>query len=48
MGQLSGIPSSIIDLMLGFVMIFVILSYFVREVLETRREKARLKKAVSA
>ena len=48
MGQLSGIPSSIIDLMLGFVMIFVILSYFVREVLETRREKASLKKAVSA
>jgi simple sugar transport system permease protein len=47
MGQLSGIPSSIIDLMLGFVMVFVILSYFVREILEDRREKARLKKAVS-
>lgn len=47
MGQLSGIPSSIIDLMLGFVMVFVILSYFVREVLEVRREKARLKKAVN-
>lgn len=46
MGQLSAIPSSIIDLMLGFVMVFVILSYFVREVLEDRREKAKLKKAV--
>ena len=47
MGQLSGIPSSIIDLMLGFVMVFVILSYYVREVLEDHREKARLKKAVN-
>jgi ABC-type uncharacterized transport system permease subunit len=47
MGQLSGIPSSIIDLMLGFVMIFVILSYFVRQVLEVRREKAKLMKVVS-
>ncbi len=47
MGQMSGIPSSIIELMLGFV-IFVILSYFVREKLEDRREKAGLKKAVSA
>lgn len=47
MGQLAGIPSSIIELMLGFVMVFVILSYFVRERLEDRREKARLKKAVS-
>ncbi|HWQ83289.1 MAG TPA: ABC transporter permease [Anaerolineales bacterium] len=48
MGQLSGIPASIIELMQGFVMVFVILSYFVREVLEVRREKARLKDAVSA
>jgi simple sugar transport system permease protein len=47
MGQLSGIPSSIIDLMLGFVMVFVIRSYYVREVLEAHREKARLKKAVN-
>lgn len=47
MGQLSGIPSSIIDLMLGFVMVFVILSYFVRQVLDVRREKAKLQKAVS-
>lgn len=47
MGQLSGIPSSIIELMLGFVMVFVILSYYVREKLEDRREKARLRKATS-
>ncbi len=47
MGQLAGIPSSIIELMLGFVMVFVILSYYVRERLEDRREKARLKKAAS-
>jgi ABC-type uncharacterized transport system permease subunit len=47
LGQLSGIPSSINELMLGCVMVFVILSYFVREKLEDRREKARLKKAVS-
>ena len=42
MGQTSGIPSSIIELMQGFVMVFVILSYFVRARLETRREKRRL------
>jgi simple sugar transport system permease protein len=48
MGQLSGIPSSITELMLGTVMVFVILAYFVREKLENRREKARLKKAVAA
>jgi simple sugar transport system permease protein len=47
MGQLSGIPSSINELMLGFVMVFVILAYYVREKLEVRREKARLKKAAS-
>lgn len=47
MGQLSNIPSSIIELMQGFVMVFVILSYFVREKMEVRREKAKLKKAVS-
>lgn len=48
MGQLSGIPSSITELMLGTVMVFVILAYYVREKLEDHREKARLKKAVSA
>ncbi len=47
MGQLSGIPSSIIELMQGCVMVFVILSYFVRERLEHRREMTRLKRAVS-
>lgn len=47
MGQLSGIPSSINELMLGFVMVFVILAYYVREQLENRREKAKLKKAAS-
>jgi simple sugar transport system permease protein len=44
MGQLSGIPASIIELMEGFVMIFVILSYFVREALATRRAKNELLK----
>jgi simple sugar transport system permease protein len=44
MGQLSGIPSSIIDLMQGFVMIFVILSYFVRAKLEAEREKRRIRR----
>ena len=48
MGQLSNIPSSITELMLGTVMVFVILAYFVREKLEDRREKARLKRAVAA
>lgn len=48
MGQLAGIPSSITELMLGFVMVFVILAYFVREKLEERRQKARLRKAVAA
>lgn len=46
MGQMSGIPSSIIELMQGLVMIFVILSYFVRNRLEIRREKKKLRKAV--
>jgi simple sugar transport system permease protein len=48
LGQLAGIPSSFTELMLGSVMVFVILAYFVREKLEVRREKARLRKAVSA
>jgi hypothetical protein len=33
--------------MLGSVMVFVILAYYVREKLEERREKAKLKKAAS-
>lgn len=39
MGQLSGVPSSIIDLMEGFVMVFVIISYYVRNRWEIIREK---------
>lgn len=46
MGQMAGIPSSIIELMQGFVMVFVILSYFVRNRLENNREKRKLQKAV--
>ena len=46
MGQMSGIPSSIIELMQGFVMVFVILAYFVRSWLETRREKRKLQRRV--
>ncbi|OQY32124.1 MAG: ABC transporter permease [Spirochaetaceae bacterium 4572_59] len=37
LGQTSGIPSSIIELMEGFVMIFVILSYYFRRKIELRR-----------
>jgi len=43
LGQTSGIPSSIIELMEGFVMLFVILSYYVRRKLELRREILKLK-----
>lgn len=46
MGQMSAIPSSIIELMQGFVMVFVILAYFVRNWLENNREKRKLQKAV--
>lgn len=48
MGRMPGvnIPSSIIDLMQGFVMLFVIISYFVRHDLENRREKRKLQKGV--
>jgi general nucleoside transport system permease protein len=47
MGQMSGIPASIVEIMEGFVMIFVILSYFVRSWLEVRREKGELQKRLS-
>lgn len=47
MGQMSGIPASIIEIMEGFVMIFVILSYFVRNFLETRRAKSALQKSLA-
>ena len=46
LGQTSGIPSSIIQLMEGFVMLFVILSYYVRRKLELHREILRLKREV--
>lgn len=46
MGQMSGIPSSIIELMQGFVMVFVILAYFVRAWMDNNREKRKLQKAV--
>jgi len=42
MGQISGVPSSIIDLMEGFVMVFVIISYFIRNKWEIKREKKSL------
>jgi len=48
MGQTSGIPASIIEIMEGFVMIFVILSYFIRSGLETRRAKRELRRAQAA
>ena len=44
MSQMANVPSSIIELMQGFVMIFVILSYFVRSKLEIKREKSKLQK----
>lgn len=48
MGRMPGlnIPSSIVDLMQGFVMMFVIMSYFLRAWLANRREKRRLQKVV--
>ncbi len=48
MGQMAGIPSSVIWLMQGFVMVFVIMAHFVRSRLGTGREKRRLRKAVEA
>lgn len=46
MGRMPGVnvPSSIVDLMQGFVMLFVIISYFFRHYLENRREKRKLQK----
>ncbi len=46
MGRMPGVnvPASIVDLMQGFVMLFVIISYFFRHYLENRREKRRLQK----
>ena len=42
LGQTSGIPSSIIELMEGFVMLFVILSYYFRRKIELRRNIHKL------
>ncbi len=47
MGQLSGVPSSIINLMEGFVMVFVIISYHVRRKWEIAREKKLLKEGAT-
>ncbi len=46
MGRMPGVnvPASIVDLMQGFVMLFVIISYFFRHYLENRREKRKLQK----
>lgn len=48
MGRMPGVsvPASIVDLMQGFVMLFVIISYFYRGYLENRREKRKLQKGV--
>ncbi|MEY8353712.1 ABC transporter permease [Lachnospiraceae bacterium 54-53] len=48
MGRMPGVnvPASIVDLMQGFVMLFVIISYFFRNYLENRREKRKLQKGV--
>ena len=48
MGGMSGIPTSIVEIMEGFVMIFVILSYFVRGALATRRAKRALQRSMAA
>lgn len=46
MGRMPGvnIPPSIIDLMQGFVMIFVIASYFLRSYWQNKREKLRMQR----
>ncbi|MFT4008129.1 MAG: ABC transporter permease [Lacrimispora sp.] len=48
MGRMPGVnvPASVVDLMQGFVMLFVIISYFYRGYLENRREKRKLQKGV--
>jgi ABC-type uncharacterized transport system permease subunit len=43
LGQISGIPSSIIEIMEGFVMLFVLLSFYLRRRIEIRREIKKLK-----
>lgn len=48
MGRMPGVnvPASVVDLMQGFVMLLVIISYFFRSFLENRREKLKLQKGV--
>ena len=49
MGRMPGvnIPPSIIEIMQGFVMMFVIAAYFFRRKIEVRREKRKLQKGVA-
>jgi simple sugar transport system permease protein len=47
MGRMPGgvnVPSSIVELMQGFVMLFVIASYFLRSYWQNKREKAKLQR----
>lgn len=48
MGRMPGanIPSSMVEIMQGMVMLFVIISYFVRMYFENRREKLKRKRGV--
>jgi simple sugar transport system permease protein len=47
MGQTSAVPSSIVEIMEGFVMVFVILAYPVRSMLATRRAKRALRRSLA-
>lgn len=50
MGRMPGgvnVPSSIVELMQGFVMLFVIASYFLRSYWQNRREKCRLQRRLT-
>jgi simple sugar transport system permease protein len=50
MGRMPGgvnVPSSIVDLMQGFVMLFVIASYFLRSYWQNRREKRKLQRGTT-
>ena len=48
MGQTSAIPTSIVEIMEGFVMVFVILAYPVRGALATRRAKRALRRSLAS
>ena len=50
MGRMPGganVPSSIVELMQGFVMLFVIASYFLRSYWQNKREKSKLQKGAT-